>query len=163
MVSSYASSSACPSVTIPKVTRKKFVRKKFITKEPFSEVIGHMGQVKGHMGQGGIVPNKGRWTHDNVKLLHSLPSLYSPKYNSPLECNNRTFLLVLNSCSTVYFFLHSFNRTDDDKWKNSSEKISEGTWDQKQSGEQNITLSPRNIAIDFQQEAEQVCPARYSR
>ncbi len=27
--------------------------------------------VKGHVGQGQIrVPNKGRWAHDNVKLLH---------------------------------------------------------------------------------------------
>ncbi len=35
------------------------------------EVKVHMGQVKGHMGQGQIrVPNKGRWAHDNVKLLH---------------------------------------------------------------------------------------------
>ncbi len=30
-------------------------------------------KVKGHMDQGQIrVPNKGRWAHDNVKLLHSL-------------------------------------------------------------------------------------------
>ena len=28
-------------------------------------------KVKGHMGQGQIrVPNKGRWAHNNVKLLH---------------------------------------------------------------------------------------------
>ncbi len=28
-------------------------------------------KVKGHVGQGQIrVPNKGRWAHDNIKLLH---------------------------------------------------------------------------------------------
>ncbi len=30
-------------------------------------------EVKGHMGQGQIrVPYKGRWAHDNVKLLHCI-------------------------------------------------------------------------------------------
>ncbi len=30
-----------------------------------------MGQGQGHVGQGQMrVPNKGRWAHDNVKLLH---------------------------------------------------------------------------------------------
>ncbi len=30
-------------------------------------------EVKGHVGQGQIrVPNKGRWAHNNVKLLHLL-------------------------------------------------------------------------------------------
>ncbi len=30
-------------------------------------------KVKGHVGEGQInIPNKGRWAHDNVKLLHFL-------------------------------------------------------------------------------------------
>ena len=47
-------------------------------------VKGHKGQgqrswvkVKRHVGQGQIrIPKKGRWTHNNVKLLHFLPFLH---------------------------------------------------------------------------------------
>ncbi len=39
------------------------------------EVKGQWVKVKGHVGQGQIrVPDKGRWAHDNVKLLHFLIS-----------------------------------------------------------------------------------------
>ncbi len=34
-------------------------------------------KVKGHVGQGQIrVPKKGRWAHDNVKLLHLFNAMY---------------------------------------------------------------------------------------
>ncbi len=54
--------SVCLSVTIPKSLDNHSLEKN-------SKVI--WVKVKGHVGQGQIrVPNKGRWAHDNVKLLH---------------------------------------------------------------------------------------------
>ncbi len=44
-------------------------------------------EVKGHEGQGQIrVPKKGRWAHDNVKLLHLLLLLDSSLSHLVSDC-----------------------------------------------------------------------------
>ncbi len=50
-------------------------------------------KVKGHINQGQVrVPNKGRWAHDNVKLLHFL-------IMSPFELKKNHFTLLHVPCA----------------------------------------------------------------
>ncbi len=50
----------------------KITRKKFISQEPFDLGSPNLPtKVKGHIGQGQRrILKKGRWAHNNVKLLH---------------------------------------------------------------------------------------------
>ncbi len=68
-VGSYVLLSVCRSWNLTNIqTRKKFISRK-VDLTSRSKVT--WVKVEGHVGQGLIrVPNKGRWAHGNVKLLH---------------------------------------------------------------------------------------------
>ncbi len=100
-------------------------------------------EVKGHMGQGQIrVPNKGRWAHDNVKLLHfKHKHVVNDNYEKPdwSSCKTLFFISKLITNCILWSFLSQSRQRHNWEYLNypssisqsarQSHSVSAGKWD----------------------------------